>query len=95
MVGRIGRGASGGRQRSAPDPADDFAGRRPRRKRADHRRERTDRDRTMTTPPSQMPDGLELARTTPEFTAESVPPALLATHTVAAGVWGRIRVRAG
>ena len=49
----------------------------------------------MTTPPSQMPDGLELARTTPEFTAESVPPALLATHTVAAGVWGRIRVRAG
>lgn len=43
----------------------------------------------------ELPSGLELARTTPEFTAESVPDGLLAAHQVAEGVWGRLIVRAG
>jgi tellurite resistance-related uncharacterized protein len=42
-----------------------------------------------------MPDGLELARTTPEFTAATVPGGLLHAHQVAAGVWGRLRVHFG
>ncbi len=43
----------------------------------------------------RLPVGVELARTTPEFTASSVPAGLLAAHQVAEGVWGRLRVRAG
>ena len=35
------------------------------------------------------------ARTTPEFTDESVPAALLGQHRIAANTWGRLRVRAG
>jgi tellurite resistance-related uncharacterized protein len=42
-----------------------------------------------------MPPGLALTRTTPEFDATTVPRALLAAHTVAADVWGRLCVRAG
>lgn len=42
-----------------------------------------------------MPAGLELARTTPEFTETTVPAALLAAHRVGPGVWGRLRVLAG
>jgi tellurite resistance-related uncharacterized protein len=42
-----------------------------------------------------MPPGLELARTTPEFTEVTVPAALLATHRVGADVWGRLCVDAG
>jgi tellurite resistance-related uncharacterized protein len=42
-----------------------------------------------------MPAGLELARTTPEFTATTVPAALLAAHRVGPEVWGRLRVHAG
>ena len=45
--------------------------------------------------PPGLPDGLRLARTTPEFTAETVPDGLLAAHQVADGVWGVLRVRAG
>ena len=45
--------------------------------------------------PREMPAGLELARTTPEFTATTVPAALLAAHRVGPGGWGRLRVRAG
>lgn len=43
----------------------------------------------------QLPEGLELARTTPEFTATSTPTALRRSHVVAAGVWGVLVVRAG
>ncbi len=42
-----------------------------------------------------MPPGLTLTRTTPEFTESSVPPGLLRAHHVAAGLWGRVCVRAG
>jgi tellurite resistance-related uncharacterized protein len=42
-----------------------------------------------------MPAGLELARTTPEFTGATVPAALLAAHRVGPEVWGRLRVIAG
>jgi len=43
----------------------------------------------------EMPAGLALARTTPEFTDTTVPAALLAAHRVGPGVWGRLRVHAG
>jgi len=42
-----------------------------------------------------MPAGLELARTTPEFTATTVPAALLASHRVGPEVWGRLCVHGG
>jgi tellurite resistance-related uncharacterized protein len=42
-----------------------------------------------------LPDGLELARTTPEFDQDTVPPALLKAHQVAAEVWGRLVVAQG
>jgi tellurite resistance-related uncharacterized protein len=42
-----------------------------------------------------MPAGLELARTTPEFTATTVPAALLAEHRVGPLVWGRLSVNSG
>ncbi len=42
-----------------------------------------------------LPEGLELARTTPELTAETVPAGLLRRHEVAAGVWGRLVVQEG
>jgi tellurite resistance-related uncharacterized protein len=42
-----------------------------------------------------MPTGLELARTTPEFTDTTAPAALLAAHRVGPEVWGRLCVNAG
>ena len=42
-----------------------------------------------------MPAGLDLARSTPVFTDRTVPPALLAAHRVASGVWGRLRMLDG
>ncbi len=42
-----------------------------------------------------LPDGLELQRTTEEFTAETVPRGLLRAHRIAEGVWGVLRVRGG
>lgn len=42
-----------------------------------------------------LPEGLELRRTTPEFDAETVPAGLLSAHQVAAGVWGLLEVTAG
>ena len=42
-----------------------------------------------------LPDGLELARTTPEFTAETMPDGLRRAHKVAVGVWGRLVVLEG
>ena len=46
-------------------------------------------------PRPTMPSGLALTRTTPEFDETTVPRALLAAHTVAPEVWGRLCVRAG
>jgi tellurite resistance-related uncharacterized protein len=42
-----------------------------------------------------LPPGLELVRTTPEFTVDRVPAGLLGAHRVADGVWGVLRVLAG
>lgn len=42
-----------------------------------------------------MPTGLTLARTTPVFTADSVPDGLRRAHEVADGVWGRLVVSEG
>ncbi len=42
-----------------------------------------------------LPSGVELVRTTPTFTSESVPPGLLREHRVAVGVWGLLRVLDG
>jgi tellurite resistance-related uncharacterized protein len=42
-----------------------------------------------------LPSGVVLARTTPEFTDETVPDGLRRGHRVTAGVWGRLRVFAG
>lgn len=43
----------------------------------------------------ELPDGLELARTTPEFDEHSVPTGLRNAHEVADGVWGRLVVATG
>lgn len=42
-----------------------------------------------------LPGRVEHVRTTPVFTVETVPAALLRAHRVAPGVWGRLRVMAG
>lgn len=42
-----------------------------------------------------LPDDVELVRTTPVFDETTIPPGLLAAHQVAAGVWGRLVVHAG
>lgn len=42
-----------------------------------------------------LPTGSRLARTTPEFTADTVPDGLLGAHRVADEVWGRLCVFAG
>jgi tellurite resistance-related uncharacterized protein len=43
----------------------------------------------------QLPDGLELVRTTNTFDHDSVPAGLLRAHRVADGVWGRLVVHTG
>lgn len=43
----------------------------------------------------ELPTGLRLARTTPEFDETTVPSGLLGAHRVAEGVWGRLVVRTG
>jgi tellurite resistance-related uncharacterized protein len=43
----------------------------------------------------QMPDGLTMTRRTPDFTEDTVPPALRHAHQVAPDVWGRLCVEAG
>jgi tellurite resistance-related uncharacterized protein len=43
----------------------------------------------------ELPDGLTLHRTTPTFDESSVPTGLLAAHSVADGVWGRLVVASG
>ena len=42
-----------------------------------------------------LPLGAVLERTTPVFTATTVPSGLLRAHRVAPGVWGRLVVEAG
>jgi tellurite resistance-related uncharacterized protein len=44
---------------------------------------------------SQIPDGFELARTTPTFTNDTVPAGLLAAHRVADKIWARLVVHSG
>ena len=43
----------------------------------------------------QLPDGLELQRTTPTFDETSTPRGLRAAHAVADGVWCRLIVESG
>ncbi len=42
-----------------------------------------------------MPPDMELVRTTPLFDPETVPKAILGSHQVATGVWGRLVCRSG
>ena len=44
---------------------------------------------------SELPGGLELARTTDVFDEDSVPAGLARAHRVAEGVWGRLVVHDG
>lgn len=46
-------------------------------------------------PLPQLPDGLELTRTTDVFSPETAPAGLRRAHRVADGVWGRFVVRTG
>jgi len=48
-----------------------------------------------TEPPTALPAGLVLVRTTPVFGNDTVPAGLLDSHQVAAGVWGRLVVHTG
>lgn len=43
----------------------------------------------------ELPTGLVIARTTPEWTHFSLPAGLERDHRVVAGVWGRVRVLEG
>ena len=44
---------------------------------------------------TELPQGVELVRTTAEFDEHSVPAGLLRDHRIASGVWGRLVVRSG
>jgi tellurite resistance-related uncharacterized protein len=46
-------------------------------------------------PPTHLPPGLVPLGDSPEFTAATVPPALLAEHRTAPDCWGRLVVRKG
>lgn len=43
----------------------------------------------------ELPEGLELARSTDVFDQDTVPAGLLRAHRVAPGVWGRLVVHTG
>lgn len=45
--------------------------------------------------PTVLPEGLETVRRTPEFTAGTVPVALLKDHNTKLGTWGLIHVAEG
>jgi hemoglobin len=49
----------------------------------------------MTRIATTLPPGLVRHKQTPEFTSDNVPEALLAAHSVKAGVWGLLRVLRG
>jgi tellurite resistance-related uncharacterized protein len=44
---------------------------------------------------TSLPDGVEHVRTTPEFTASTVPAGLRRAHQLAPGVWGVLDVLDG
>jgi len=44
---------------------------------------------------AELPDGLRLIRSSPEWDERTVPAGLLRSHRVAGGVWGRVVVRDG
>jgi tellurite methyltransferase len=44
---------------------------------------------------AELPDGLEVVRTTPVWDGTSMPAGLRRSHRVAAGTWGVLRVEAG
>lgn len=44
---------------------------------------------------AELPEGLHVVRTTPVWTAETIPAGLRRAHRVAAGLWGRLRVEGG
>ena len=48
-----------------------------------------------TSNPADLPEGLELARTTGVFNNDTVPVGLLSAHRVADDVWGRLIVHTG
>lgn len=45
--------------------------------------------------PRTLPQGLERSGGTPEFTQDTVPDALRASHALAAGRWGLLHVLSG
>jgi tellurite methyltransferase len=45
--------------------------------------------------PHELPDGLELVRTTKVFDDATVPKGLLSEHRIADDVWGRLVVHTG
>jgi tellurite resistance-related uncharacterized protein len=42
-----------------------------------------------------LPSGLELYKTSPVFTTQTIPESLLTAHTTKPGVWGLLRVQRG
>ncbi|MFV0258075.1 MAG: DUF1971 domain-containing protein [Acidimicrobiales bacterium] len=52
-------------------------------------------DEPPTTPPPGLPAEVAWVRTTPAFTAATVPDGLLRSHRLADGVWGVLRVQRG
>jgi tellurite resistance-related uncharacterized protein len=44
---------------------------------------------------AELPEHCEYLRTTPEWTEETAPPALLRVHRLARGIWGRITLFEG
>jgi tellurite resistance-related uncharacterized protein len=42
-----------------------------------------------------LPFGLELYKTSPVFTTQTIPESLLTAHTTKPGVWGLLRVQRG
>ena len=49
----------------------------------------------MTEIRGELPAGLTFVRRTPLFTRDTVPAALLSTHSVKRGTWGLLRVESG
>lgn len=45
--------------------------------------------------PSQLPEGLEAYKRTPDFTPDNLPAALQSQHSTKAGVWGLLHVLEG
>jgi tellurite resistance-related uncharacterized protein len=52
-------------------------------------------EHTLVTSAIELPEGLELVRTTALWSEETVPAAVLSGHRVADGVWGQLVVHSG